>query len=73
MLYQLSYLGILRGPEGQGAPVYRQAGGPCPPGFACGYGRARPGFPSHLAPNYLAEIIVFCYSASSGSAVGGRE
>ena len=33
MLYQLSYPGTARG-EGPGAPVYSQAGGPCPPGFA---------------------------------------
>jgi hypothetical protein len=33
MLYQLSYPGTARR-GGQGAPVYSQAGQPCPPGFA---------------------------------------
>src|SRR5882672_6100252 len=36
MLYQLSYPGTARH-GGQGAPVYSQAGQPCPPGFAFGY------------------------------------
>src|SRR5260370_280121 len=35
MLYQLSYLGISLG-QGPGAPVYSQAGEPCPPCFAFG-------------------------------------
>ena len=35
MLYQLSYLGTPR--RGPGAPVYSQAGLPCPPRFACGW------------------------------------
>ena len=41
MLYQLSYPGTARR-EGQGAPVYSQAGGLCPPAFAFGYGAAGP-------------------------------
>src|SRR6478609_2306715 len=36
MLYQLSYLGTSLG-QGPGAPVYSQAGDPCPPCFAFGY------------------------------------
>ena len=41
MLYQLSYPGTARR-EGQGAPVYSQAGGLCPPGFTVGYARRSP-------------------------------
>src|ERR1700687_1298816 len=40
MLYQLSYLGTARR-RGQGAPVYSQAGQPCPPCFASMSGIAR--------------------------------
>jgi hypothetical protein len=60
MLYQLSYPGTARR-GGQGAPVYSQAGGRCPPGFAALSGMARratadgyagPGPASYLSPNY---------------------
>ena len=38
MLYQLSYLGTSGTRErGSGAPVYSQAGQPCPPRFAFGF------------------------------------
>ena len=40
MLYQLSYLGTVR--RGPGAPVYSQAGLPCPPRFACATRGAAP-------------------------------
>jgi hypothetical protein len=39
MLYQLSYLGTPLAAGGLGAPVYSQAGQPCPPRFAFGYAR----------------------------------
>ena len=43
MLYQLSYPGTARH-GGQGAPVYSQAGQPCPPRFAKRLREARPRF-----------------------------
>ena len=70
MLYQLSYLGILRAPERRAErAVYSWAGGRCPPAFACGFGAACPplefgcggrGFSSKLLAN-------LAYSASSPS------
>ena len=39
MLYQLSYLGTSLTAGGLGAPVYSQAGQPCPPRFAFGFAR----------------------------------
>ena len=43
MLYQLSYLGTSEA-KGLGAPVYSQAGGPCPPRFAFRLRVAQPAF-----------------------------
>jgi hypothetical protein len=43
MLYQLSYLGAA-GPKGLRAPGYSQVKRACPPGYACGFARARPRF-----------------------------
>src|SRR6476619_4757487 len=57
MLYQLSYLGILGRPKGLGErAVYREVGGPCPPGFAFGYtGRGPVGIPS---PSYWQIALI---------------
>jgi hypothetical protein len=46
LLYQLSYLGTSGPQGGLGAPVYSQAGQPCPPRFAFGFARRSQATPS---------------------------
>jgi hypothetical protein len=73
MLYQLSYPGTARR-GGQGAPVYSQAGGPCPPGFAFGY--AGRGAASYHQPNgweiRLILPLVTSMERSNGKCAAGR-
>ena len=58
MLYQLSYLGILGRPKGLGErAVYREVGGPCPPGFAFGFAGRGPA--SGILPKLLAKSRLF--------------
>ena len=60
MLYQLSYLGTAR--RGPGAPVYSQAGLPCPPRFAGGCAargrvKRRPAGSGLLAPETAQNVL----------------
>ena len=70
MLYQLSYLGILRAPERRAErAVYSGVGPLCPPSFAFGFaGRGPPSEAGYAGRGRFPKLLANnSYSASSGS------